>query len=360
MKHGLVIFLAVGAQCAAGVICLERTVCFGACPAYSLKIDSSGTVSYEGKENVAVLGKQTARITPKQFRTLLQAFDNIDFYSLQNKYIGGDPSDLPTTYVGVTVNGQTKTVTDYAQPPAGLRDLERQIDRMVNVHQWLHDKTTRLTLYSSPVKKYPTNIEDLKDSWTVDADSLMLIKPGMTPLMHAVFLQERTIISQAIRSAQNINAADETGWSPLMFAAVYDHADAVSMVLNAGAAPNQKDIHGDTALIGLAALAYHPNQDAAVLRLLLSKGAVVDATNQMGETALMWAAKAGYSEGLKALLKAGANPKRKDLAGHDALFYLENARTERLFAKDRVSVYNEAGTVLKQALALAHPTHQLP
>ena len=31
------------------VISLERTACFGSCPVYSLRIDSSGTISYQGR-----------------------------------------------------------------------------------------------------------------------------------------------------------------------------------------------------------------------------------------------------------------------------------------------------------------------
>ena len=357
MKRALLILLVAMSQCTAGVISLERTVCFGSCPAYSIQIDSSGTVTYEGKEYVAVLGKQTARITPNQVRTLLQVFDDIDFYSLKNKYIGGDPSDLPTTYVSVTANGRTKTVTDYDQPPPGLRALERQIERIVNVHQWLHDKTKQVSLSSSRIGFSTENVEDLKGDSAARGDAYMGIKPGTTTLMRAIWPPKIAELREAILSTKNLNAADETGWTALMLAAICDHADAVSMLLNAGAAPNQKDSHGDTALIGSASLNYHQNKDAAVLRLLLAKGAKVDLTNDAGESALMWAANAGYPLGVQVLLKAGSDPQRKDQSGHNALFYAEKQRDTRKFDKE---AYTEAASILKQVRTSAHPTHQLP
>jgi hypothetical protein len=82
-----------------------------------------------------------------------------------------------------------------------------------------------------------------------------------------------------------------------------------------------------------------------ILRMLLAKGASVDATNDLGETALMWAAKGGNPDGVEVLLKAGANPRKRDRAGHDALFYLTRARSSA-----RGQRYEQAAGVLEQAL----------
>ena len=46
------------------VITLERTVCYGTCPAYTLRITGDGSVEYEGMRYVRVIGKATARISP--------------------------------------------------------------------------------------------------------------------------------------------------------------------------------------------------------------------------------------------------------------------------------------------------------
>jgi len=57
--------------------------------------------------------------------------------------------------------------------------------------------------------------------------------------MAAVWPSKITELRQAILSTKNLDAADETGWTALMLAAICEHADAVSMLLNTGAAPNQ-------------------------------------------------------------------------------------------------------------------------
>jgi len=342
--------------CAAQVITLKHTSCFGSCPVYSLQIDSPGTVSYEGVQDVATIGRRTSSITPAQFQALVSGFTKIGFFELRDKYSAAI-SDLPTIFIGLTQGGQSKTIEDYLDAPPELRDLERQIERVVNVHQWLHDKTKQVTLNSPRMGLFMQNVEDLKSYSTAIGDAYYSIKPGSTPLMASVRPPEIVELRQAILSTKNLNAADETGWTALMLAAICDHADAVSMLLNAGAAPNQKDSHGDTALIGSASLNYHQNKDAAVLRLLLAKGAKVDLTNDAGESALMWAANAGYPLGVQVLLKAGADPQRKDQSGHNALFYAEKQRDTRKFDKE---AYTEAASILKQVRTSAHPTHQLP
>lgn len=70
---------------AAGAHQSETTVCYGSCPEYSLRIDSSGTVSYEGHEYVATQGIRTSSITTDQFRELVEAFAKFRFFELRNE-----------------------------------------------------------------------------------------------------------------------------------------------------------------------------------------------------------------------------------------------------------------------------------
>ena len=140
--------------CAAQVITLKHTSCFGSCPVYSLQIDSPGTVSYEGVQYVATIGRRTSSITPAQFQALVSGFTKIGFFELK----------------------VTRTTASSREPPRSWR-----------------------------------------------------------PSGH---LRSRNC-AKAILSTKNLDAADETGWTALMLAAICEHADAVSMLLNAGAAPNQ-------------------------------------------------------------------------------------------------------------------------
>jgi len=146
-----------------------------------------------------------------------------------------------------------------------------------------------------------------------------------------------------------VNAADETGWTALMIAAVAVQPQSMSALLDAGARVEQRDHHGDTALIGAASVRFNNLQTAAeVVGILLAHGASVDATNDLGESALMWSARAGNPESIKVLLKAGANPALVDRSGHNALFYLRNARDNLTFDKALVERYDQAESVLEQ------------
>jgi len=61
----------------------------------------------------------------------------------------------------------------------------------------------------------------------------------------------------------------------------------------------------------------------------------------------MWSARAGNPESIKVLLKAGANSALVDRSGHDALFYLKNARDNLTFDRKLVERYNQAESALR-------------
>src|SRR3954470_8810463 len=101
------------------VIRLQRTSCFGTCPAYTVTIDATGSITYEGERDVRVVGRETAGIAPASIARLLQVADRIQFFAQRDAY-EGDITDLPTTYVSMTTGGRTKKIKDYSgAPPAG-------------------------------------------------------------------------------------------------------------------------------------------------------------------------------------------------------------------------------------------------
>src|SRR5438128_1833857 len=74
-------------------ITLERTMCFGWCPAYRLTITADGSVKFTPTEEFAYRGDGpmpsfplTGKITADQLSVLLAEFEKIKFYSLRNHY----------------------------------------------------------------------------------------------------------------------------------------------------------------------------------------------------------------------------------------------------------------------------------
>lgn len=135
------------------LITLERTACFGACPVYTVTIDGQGNVVWEGKENVKVVGKQEYKIPQEKAQELVKAFYQMDYFSLQDSYFektteqksgeGGTQmvtstvTDLPTTNTSITVNGQTKKVSNYYGGPEQLAELEKLIDQTCQTSRYI-------------------------------------------------------------------------------------------------------------------------------------------------------------------------------------------------------------------------------
>jgi ankyrin repeat protein len=104
--------------------------------------------------------------------------------------------------------------------------------------------------------------------------------------------------------------------TPLMVAVVHDHGAVVELLLTRGANVNAGDDGGVTALM-LAA----NNGRAAVLQRLISRGANVNAQTRDGWTALTYAAWKGHPSVARRLLAAGADRALTDRHGWTALRY---------------------------------------
>ncbi len=310
-----------GAQQTGTVITVERFPCFGACPAYLLRLESSGVVSFQLGVRSNRFQEQISAIPPAKFDELVTEFAKIGFFELEDVY-PLHASDLPEAEIELNLNGKVKRIHHGPGDPQELEELERRIERVANVHHWLHDDHKRYRLPPGADSYLPEG-EDLKNESRVREDVYRRIKPGMTPLMQAAGRGDTAGIREGLNAGGDVNAADETGWTALMDASVSVQPDSVSALLKAGARANQRDNHGDSALIGAASVRFGNSVGAAwIVEDLISNGAEVDAVNDLGQSALMWAARAGNALAVKMLLKAGANPERTDRSGHNALYYL--------------------------------------
>ncbi|MEP7355596.1 MAG: DUF6438 domain-containing protein [Acidobacteriota bacterium] len=216
----LLLFATLGhAQVVEDSITLERTPCLGTCPAYSLRIDSSGNVSFQDRQP-----EVRSVVDPTAFRTLIAEFERIEFFEFNTSY-EATYTDGPGALVGVTLAGKSKMVSHWNVAPPGLEELERMIERFAKVHGRLHSDRRNLTL-QFPLSRTFTlggqmgGKEDLKNADFVQEDAYRRIKPGMTPLIQAAFSGNVVEIRRLVARGDDVNAADETGWTALMYAAV--------------------------------------------------------------------------------------------------------------------------------------------
>lgn len=120
------------------VITLQRTMCPGACPDYSLSIYGDGKIAYEGRHYVAVKGRQEARIPINDVKKLVDEFFKSGYFSLKDRY---DPivNDGAITKTSIVADGKTKQVVNChpSQAPESLYQLERMIDEVVQSKRWV-------------------------------------------------------------------------------------------------------------------------------------------------------------------------------------------------------------------------------
>ena len=122
-------------------ITLERTACYGFCPVYTLTIQGDGTVVYEGEDFVKTRGRVEITIPAEKIDQLLEEFEGIDYFALNDNYKERTITDAPSVITSITVDGKTKTIEHYhgdLNAPEGLTRLEDKIDKIINTDQWIN------------------------------------------------------------------------------------------------------------------------------------------------------------------------------------------------------------------------------
>lgn len=134
---------------------------------------------------------------------------------------------------------------------------------------------------------------------------------GVTPLMLASQQQDALpIVQRMLVAGADPLSANRLGWTSIHQAAVNCSTQILPALLDASRST------GTTDPISPLALASGAGCSGAV-RLLVERGAAVDAEGPGGVTALMIAAQNGHEDLVSWLLEAGADPDRRDAKGRD-------------------------------------------
>ena len=112
-----------------------------------------------------------------------------------------------------------------------------------------------------------------------------------------------------------VNAVADDGFGPLGLASFFDHEPAVRLLLARGARVDQASANGMQVMPLHSAAAA---RSVAIARLLLERGAPVDARQGGGFTPLMEAALNGQMDLIELLLASGADPTLRDGEGYSA------------------------------------------
>jgi ankyrin repeat protein len=111
-----------------------------------------------------------------------------------------------------------------------------------------------------------------------------------------------------INAGAEVSARTDLGATPLWLAAENGNADMIALLLDAGADPNVALLAGETIVMTASR-----SGNADVVRQLLAAGADPNAVVTRNQTALMWAAHQGHGETVAALLEFGADVNARSL-----------------------------------------------
>ncbi len=214
----------------------------------------------------------------------------------------------PGTYLTAKIAGHLKSV----MWDGGTTNLIWAVDKAADVHRWIHGDAV--------LEPFANMFEDVG-----------MPKPGITALIRATYHFSQTTGQQTADALKrllampgvDVDAADESGWTALMYAAELTYDDKeVGMLLEAHANPNRVSLHGDTALMMAA-------YNGRLSERLLESGAVINARNADGVTALMLIAQHVKPDELKAAISVGADATSEDEQGRTALDYLRAASCQK-------------------------------
>ncbi|HEV7224116.1 MAG TPA: DUF6438 domain-containing protein [Pirellulales bacterium] len=113
----------------------ERPVGWHTGPAYTLVAKSDGAFRFEGRENVAHIGKWTGTVDRKRFDELANFVRDAGYTSFQDMYFN-DASDITPLYTMIVQDGKRHVVQDWFTGPEKLREIERRIDALLDGAQW--------------------------------------------------------------------------------------------------------------------------------------------------------------------------------------------------------------------------------
>ena len=359
-------------------ITLQREGCIFGCSAYSVEIDGDGTVLFDGADHVAIHGHHRSRVSDRAVRDLFAEFRKADFFWLFDSYAPPGVRNPDAVIIGIEFDGGKKKVRDFDGSMGGIpiiaAALESRIDEIAETAKWVRGDTESfarlkaegwdfharddghtLLLGSAAQSRNVALLKQLLDAGVPietrggcealadavlneDVEAVRMLVEARAPaywtgedgkdpcsaLGVAALLEEPDIAREILKLHPDANLRGFYGFTPLMEASVgsngplknEDALEIINLLAKAGADPNARDTHGDTALM-LA------SGEPDVIRVLVRMGAAVNWQNLSGQTALMSSIN---PEGTKVLLEAGADPYLKDREGKTALDLAEDWR----------------------------------
>lgn len=199
-----------------------------------------------------------------------------------------------------------------------LKELKSILKSGIDINKKYKDRNDETALIVASKKG---NLEIVKCLIENRADVNAEDNDGWTALMYALNIGRIDIAEYLIEKGAKINAQNVNGATALLIASSYGHSETVKYLLEKGADINIPNKSKSTALIEASS-----NRDLGIVKLLLSeiekrKKDYLNAQDNYGFSALMYASYNLHLEIVKLLIENGAKVNEKNNGDWTALMY---------------------------------------
>ena len=339
-------------------ISLERTGCYGSCPAYLVTIDGHGNVVFQSRDfgdgastidqigdferGILFPGRHLDKISEAAVDDLVARFREVRFFELKDEYIH-PVTDNPTYVVTIDTGNGKKTTVDYvgeeAGMPASVTALEEAIDRAAGTKRWVRGTAELLPWLDKLGFDFRSDLataiaifgarRDAEDSLLVG-----MIERGL-PLNRAFHFGEHhngglvgeELARQALRNGQpqTLERLAKAGWLDRL-----GRAEAGRILADgaAGCSPNLVDMAAKLQIpLDLPGTVKRSKPESDPYLASLSEE--FEETGRTALAALSDSYACDYDENRRVetarrLLRNGADPNRRDTIGETAIFNVEN------------------------------------
>jgi hypothetical protein len=120
------------------LIQMRRSACaVGPCSSYGVSIFLDGTVVYDGRKDVGVIGQRKAQVPPERVSELISMIDSIGFLDLpQSCCLCHGTSAYQMVTLDYRPGSVQRTVLHDTGCTSALTDLERLIDSVAGTQRW--------------------------------------------------------------------------------------------------------------------------------------------------------------------------------------------------------------------------------
>jgi Domain of unknown function (DUF6438) len=120
------------------VVILQRTPCFGQCPAFKIQLFDDGKVVYEGRAYCKRMGTHKATASPELIKAIQQKASDIKYLTFSEKYPKGESmiTDIPTTISYIKVGSESKMIYNNYDAPTELIEFERWLEQQFEGLKW--------------------------------------------------------------------------------------------------------------------------------------------------------------------------------------------------------------------------------